>query len=144
MKAAKQSGIPFAEVGGGGGVAPEHRCSSDGLIHVFAMFGLSLALGGAIGLTTATVRHSSSAILRRMGMAPLTVGGATIPTYFDPSYQCDMELLRFDTRKPGKKYTQMVERLRDRLESVSVFANQEPLTVEVGANHRQVFQPNAA
>jgi len=125
MAAAKDSGVRFAEVGGWA-VAPEHRCTGDGLILALAAFSLSLSLGGAIGLTTATVRHSSAVMLRRLGLAPLEVKGGTVPTYYDPAYQCDMELLRFDSRRPSPKYLGVVDLLRERLEVVNVFANLGP------------------
>jgi len=85
------------------------------------MFSLSLALGGAICLTTATVRHSSAGILRRLGMAPLAFRGQEVTSYFDPHYQCEIELLRFDTRHPAPKYARVSAMLKDRIEEVPVF-----------------------
>jgi len=122
MTIARVSKIPYAEAGGWA-VAPGHRGPGEAMVPVFAMFSLSQALGGAIGLTMATMRHSSASILRRLGMAPLASGGEEIPSYFDPHYQCEMELLRFDTRNPGSKYAGVVSQLTQRLQDVPVFGD---------------------
>jgi hypothetical protein len=99
-------------------------------------------LGGALGLTTATVRHSSSTILRRLGGSLLEFGGSIVPPYYDPKYQCEMELLRFDSRKPSAKYGGLIELLGGRLQNVSVVATDvaagalpsyEPFTHTAGA-----------
>jgi hypothetical protein len=93
------------------------------LLLALAAYSLGRRLGGALGITTATVRHSSSTILRRLGGSHLEAGGTIVPSYFDPKYNCEMELLRFDSRKPNAKYTGLIELLRDRLTNVSVIAS---------------------
>jgi hypothetical protein len=89
-------------------------------------------LGGALGLTTATVRHSSSTILRRLGGSLLEIGGSIVPPYYDPKYKCEMELLRFDSRKPSAKYAGLVELLGERLQNVSVVTSHPLLRAEGG------------
>lgn len=123
LSRAREERLRFAEVGGWA-VAKECRCTSEGLMLALAAYSLGRALGGAIGLTTATVRHSSSTILRRLGGAYLHADGAALPGYFDPRYDCQMELLRFDSRKPNPKYATLIERIQDRLASVHVVATQ--------------------
>jgi hypothetical protein len=70
----------------------------------------------------ATVRHSSSTILRRLGGSLLEVGGAMVPPYYDPKYRCEMELLRFDSRRPSAKYGGLIDLLGRNLANVSVIA----------------------
>lgn len=115
---ARREGVGYAEVGGWA-VSPRSRCTPEGLLLILATFGLSRVMGGALGLATATVRHSSAAILRRLGLSPLEVPGAP-GAYFDPRYNCDMELLRFDTRRASQKYHGLIEVLKDRLTDVTV------------------------
>lgn len=118
---AREGGLRFAEVGGWA-VAKASRCTSEGLLLALAAYSFGRRLGGALGLTTATVRHSSSTILRRLGGSLLEAHGATVPAYFDEKYHCEMELLRFDSRHPNPKYVGLIERLRERLANVAVIA----------------------
>jgi hypothetical protein len=92
---------------------------------VLALAGYSLGRirGDCLGITTATVRHCSSSILRRLGGAPLATGEATVPRYYDPRYDCDMEILRFDSRYPGKKYASLVKLLQQKMSEIQVIAS---------------------
>ena len=112
----------YAEVGGWA-VARESRCTSEGLLLALGAYSLGRALGGALGLTTATVRHSSSTILRRLGGGHLEAGGTAVPSYYDPRYRCEMELLRFDSRRPNAKYAGLIDTLAGKLTNVLVVAN---------------------
>jgi hypothetical protein len=85
-----------------------------------AAYALGRSFGGALGLTTATVRHSSSRILRRLGGSLLEVAGALVPPYYDPRYACEMELLRFDSRRPCVKYGGLIDLLGRKLANVPV------------------------
>lgn len=114
-------GLRYAEVGGWA-VAKESRCTSEGVVIALAAYSLSRALGGALGLTTATVRHSSSTILKRLGGSLLEAGGSIIPPYYDPRYKCEMELLRFDSRQPSARYGGLIDVLVRQLARVPVIA----------------------
>jgi hypothetical protein len=46
-----------------------------------------------------------------------------VPSYYDPKYKCEMELLRFDSRRPSAKYNGLIESLKDKLANVSVVAS---------------------
>lgn len=116
---ARENGLRYAEVGGWA-VARESRCTSEGLLLALAAYSLGRLLGGALGLTTATVRHSSSTILKRLGGSFLEVGGSIVPPYYDPKYKCEMELLRFDSRHPSAKYARTIDLLGLKLANVSV------------------------
>jgi hypothetical protein len=118
---ARAAGLHYAEVGGWA-VSKESRCTSEGLLLALAAYSLGRILGGALGMTTATVRHSSSAILRRLGGSLLEAGTDVIPSYHDPKYGCTMELLRFDSRQPHPKYASLVDMLCKKLATVPVVA----------------------
>jgi hypothetical protein len=118
---ARRERIRYAEVGGWA-VACGSGCFSAGLLLVLGTFGLSQLAGGALVVATATVRHSSAKILRRLGGSHLEGDGFVVPPYYDPRYDCEMELLRFDTRRPGAKYAGLVGLLRGKLANVEVIA----------------------
>lgn len=119
---ARQHGLAYAEVGGWA-VAPEGRCTSEGLLLALGAYSLGRLLGGALGMTTATVRHASSSILRRLGGSSLEVDNTIIPPYFDSNYGCMMELLRFDSRHPNPKYAPLIDQLCKKLIEVPVLAS---------------------
>jgi hypothetical protein len=118
---ARRDRLRYAEVGGWA-VAKERRCTSEGLVLALAAYGLCRTLGGALGITTANVKHSSSSILRRLGGSYLEVLGSAIPAYHDARYNADIEILRFDSRRPAGKYAGLIELLTKRLANVSVYA----------------------
>lgn len=121
---ARQDGIDYAEVGGWA-AAKEGGCTAEGLVLALAGYSLAQIYGGAVGITTATVRHCSSTILRRLGGSSLEAGGVAIPPYYDPTYRCAMELLRFDSRRPNMKYARLIDLLRNQLANALVVARPE-------------------
>jgi hypothetical protein len=122
LSLAQRLGMRYAEVGGWA-VAPEHRCKSEGLLLALAAYSLGRIAGGALGLTTATVRHASSTILRRIGGSHLMSDSGPVPAYYDPRYNCEMELLRFDSRRPSPKFEGLIDGLKDKLAYVPVIAS---------------------
>jgi hypothetical protein len=82
---------------------------------VLATYAWSQLLGGAIGITTATERNHSADILRRLGGKRLVWDGEELPAYYDHRYRCQMEVLRFDSREPNRKYESMLSELRDQI-----------------------------
>lgn len=127
LAVAREHQLRYAEVGGWA-VSADSRCTSEGLLLALAAYSLGRIGNGTLGMTTATVRHASSTILRRLGGAPLEADGETIPSYFDPRYKCQMEMLRFDSRQPSGRYAPLIDRLKDKLAQVNVLAtNQLPL-----------------
>jgi hypothetical protein len=114
LSRAREHGLGYVEIGGWA-VTKESRCTSEGLVLALAAYGLGRILGGALGVTTATVRHSSSTILRHLGGSRLEADGVEVAPYFDPKYQCEMELLRFDSRRPNAKYADLIELLKEKL-----------------------------
>ena len=100
----------------------ESRCTAEGLVLALAGYSLGRISGGCLGITTATVRHCSSSILKRIGGVPLQADGVEIPSYYDPRYNCEMEIIRFDSRRPNTKYAAIIEQVSARMASVPVIA----------------------
>jgi len=120
---ARHERVGFAEVGGWP-VAPEKRNTAEGLVLALATYALGRLMGGVLGLTTATRRHASATILRRLGGSSLEIGGDRVPSYYEPRYRCEMELLRFDSRAPTGRYSALIEALRVKLSDVMVVAGE--------------------
>jgi hypothetical protein len=123
MQCAHRMGVHFGEVGGWA-VAAERRGTFEAVRIVLATLGLLRLLGGAKGLATATFRHSSAPILRRMGMTSIIENGDELPPYFDPHYGCQMEVLRFDSRQPAAKYEGWMSGLTEQLRMAPVIRRQ--------------------
>lgn len=120
MKRARRQGMRFGEVGGWA-VSEDHRWTMEPLRIILATYGLLELLGGCTGVATATFRHSSAAILRRIGLSSITAAaGEEIPPYYDPSYSCEMEVLQFDSRRPAEKYRASIEELALKLMTAPV------------------------
>jgi hypothetical protein len=96
-------GLSYVEIGGWA-VSPEWRFTSGAVKMLLSVYALARLTGGALGLSGATTRHHSSSILKRVGGSPLMAGNEEIRSYFDPQYNCQMELLRFDSNSPNPKY----------------------------------------
>jgi hypothetical protein len=119
---ARQVGVKFGEVGGWA-VAESHRRTTEPLRIILATYGLLELLGSCVGVATATWRHSSAEILRRIGLTTLASDSGVLPPYYDPNYDCEMELLRFDSRTPNPKYRDMVSELGARLKMAPVICS---------------------
>ena len=117
--------IPFIEVGGWA-LAEEIRHTTEALRMVLAVYGFSREFGGAVGLATATTRHGSASILRRIGGRSLTYEGQDLPTYQDPQYSCAMEVLRFYSWAPNPRYDVWVNEIARELSSVEILCTEHP------------------
>jgi hypothetical protein len=121
IAAARRDGIHYAELGGWA-VAKESRCTAEALVLALAAYSLGRIGGEGLGITTATVRHHSAAILKRLGGRSLEVDGFTVPPYYDPNYRCVMEILRFDSREPSTQFSHLVGLLCEKLTQVALIA----------------------
>jgi hypothetical protein len=74
----------------------------------------------------ATFRHSSAMILRRIGLTSMMADGQELPPYFDPHYNCQMEVLRFDSRQPNPKYAALVSEISELLAVAPVVVGEFP------------------
>ena len=137
---ARQRGMAFAEVGGWA-IVPEKRYTTEALRIAMATYSLARILGGCVGVSTATERHRSSTILRRIGGRPLECGGTKLPPYYDPQYGCRMEVLRFDSNSPDASCRRWVEQLSERLAEVSVVAAREPAESHCAQSPRPMPAP---
>jgi hypothetical protein len=119
---ARNSYLSFVEVGGWA-LAEHVRGTSEALRLALAAYSLGQLLGGAVGMSTATRRHCSSSIVRRIGGESLKYAGVPIPAYYDPQYQCEMEILRFSSWKPNPRYILWVDEIRQSLEHIPVISS---------------------
>jgi len=95
MDAVVQEGHAFGELGGWA-IAPRLRFTTSMFRIAMAMWALVRHLDIHFLCSTATRRHCSASILRKLGGRPFVADGAEVPEYWEPRYGCDMELLRFD------------------------------------------------
>lgn len=107
----RREGVRIGEVGGWAvDEQLRHRRASTYL--PFAAWSLYQILGNAIVLASATSRHHSSAILKRIGGFPLVHGDEQLPCFMDSFHGCEMELLGFNSRRPHPKYAKIVADLK--------------------------------
>jgi hypothetical protein len=118
-RAAEQSDLHFAEVGGWA-IAAHLRRTTEAIRIALATFALGQSLGGTIGLTTATVRHSSASVLKKIGGRGLVADSMELPKYFDPQYGCEMEVLRFNVHQPNPKFAPWVEQIQSEVVAAPV------------------------
>jgi hypothetical protein len=116
LKLVREQNLSYIEIGGWA-VDEAWRGTSAALEILLASYALGRLWGGCLGSCTATVRHASSSMLRRIGGSRFRVKGEVLPPYEDPSYGCAMELLRFDSRAPSPRFLPLVERVEAELAS---------------------------
>jgi hypothetical protein len=95
-----------------------------------AVYGLAHNLGGGIGVTNATRRHHSSYILRRIGGGSLIADGVELPAYYEPQFNCEMEILRFDSARPNPRYQAWIDDIRAHLLTTPVIRSRYCLADE--------------
>ena len=117
---ARRKNYSYLEIGGLA-LTEEWRGTRAALEILLSSFALAQLWGGCIGSCTATVRHSSSSMLRRIGGVSLEAGGEALPSYEDSLYGCHMELLRFDCMQPCPRFLPLVNQLKTRLADTLAF-----------------------
>jgi hypothetical protein len=122
---ARRRNLAYAEVGGWA-VAEDLRFTPQAVDIALSTYALAQKLGGCVGITTATVRNASSRILRKIGGRPLEVAACPLPSYYDPQYRCDMELLRFESNAPNPRYQTRMARVANRLQDLTVVCAKGP------------------
>ena len=128
--------LRFGDIGGWA-IAEERRRTLEPLRTILAGFGLTQHLGNLLGIATATCKHGSAPILRKLGLSPLEADDETIPIYYDPHYNSEMELLRFDSRRPNPKYRKWVGELRALLSIAPVICARKSLAAVTPADDAQ-------
>jgi hypothetical protein len=119
--------LPFVEIGGWA-LDAEIRGTVEALRMVLAAYAFSREFGGAVGLATATVRHSSASILRRIGGQRLEHNGEEVPSYTDSHYNCEMELLRFHSWALNPRYDIWIDKIAQEIRDITVVAGTAPET----------------
>lgn len=130
IRRARHTGKALVEPGGWA-LAEDLRGSTEALSIVVGALAWAQLVGGCVGFMTATVRHGSSSILRRLGGSPVNLEGRPAPAYFDPAYGCDMELLRFDSNALNPRFGGALENMRQLLMSTPVIATGTPAYANV-------------
>jgi hypothetical protein len=148
LKLVLEQNLSYIEIGGWA-VDEGWRGTSAALEILLASYALGRLWGGCLGSCTATVRHASSSMLRRVGGARFRVRGEVLPPYEDPSYGCAMELLRFDSRAPSPRFLPLIERVEAKLASTVAIVPgaSRDLTHAIVGDPRQlthIFSPTPA
>jgi hypothetical protein len=112
----------YVEIGGWA-LSEEWRQTKAALETAIGSYALGNLWGGAIGSCTATARHGSASILRRLGGSSFENKGEPLPVYFDAQYGCNMELLRFDSRHPVSRFEPLIKELTRKLEKTQVITS---------------------
>jgi hypothetical protein len=105
----------------GGWVLEEKlRGTSEAISIALSAFAWARLIGSCLAYVTATVRHRSSSMLRRLGADSLYFGGEEIPRYYDSRYACEMELLRLRNPNPHPKFERRLTFMQDLLSGAPV------------------------
>jgi hypothetical protein len=144
LRQARMRNVAYVEVGGWA-LDLQRRCTTEALRIALATYSLARVLGGCIGITTATTRHCSSSILRRLGGNSLQSMGHGLPPYYDPKFQCEMEVLCFDSDRPAPRFFGFVEQLRlEILDAPVIWAGRTRLQWPQPVEKVSLPQPTAA
>ncbi len=139
---ARSRGISYAELGGWA-ISEGLRHTTEAVRMMVTVYGLSELLGGALGISTATTRHGSSSMLRRIGGRPLVADGVALPAYYDPHYKCEMEVLHFDSSDPSPRYWNWIGECLASLRSVRVIRALEletaPRVLPLGSYRHPIY-----
>jgi hypothetical protein len=110
----KRDNVRIGEVGGWA-VDAEFRNQRVSTLLPIAGWSLYQLIGDALVVASATTRHHSSAILKRIGGFALMLEDEQLPSFMDDFHGCEMELLGFDSRRPDPKYKKLVAELKELL-----------------------------
>ncbi len=119
LDCARRRGVWYVELGGWA-VCDSLRCTTEAIRTLLTVYALSQVRGGAVGLSSATTRHHSSSILRRIGGRSLKAKGVEVSSYYDAQYGCEMELLSFDSESPNQRYAGWINDCREALHQIPV------------------------
>ena len=120
LKQARRRGCSYVEMGGWA-IAEALRCTTEALRMIVTAYALAQLSGGALGLTSATLRSCSASILRRIGGRRLAVDGVELPAYSDSQYRSiELEILSFDSSRPNLRYRKWMEESQAQLRDMPV------------------------
>ncbi len=112
---AKRRGIHYGEASAWA-LSEKARCSTAAVNIALMSFALAEWLGGGAGLTTASTRHHASLILRRLGGTPL----AGFAPYYEPMFDCSIELLHFDISQLEGRYQSKLDEMREQVRKTPI------------------------
>jgi hypothetical protein len=118
---ARLNGLAIIEPGGWV-IDEDLRGSCEAVSIAIGAFAWAQILDDCIGFLTATAKHGSATILRRLGARNLQAHGQTIPGYFEPAWGCNAELLRFDTNSLNPRFEAALVSARGQLSTSPVFS----------------------
>ena len=119
LNQARSVGVRVAEMGGWA-VSRSIRCTTEAVRMLVAGYALAQLLGGVLGISTVDLRRSGS-ILRRMGGTRLVANGTELPSYYEPQYHAEIEILRFDSAKPNLRYLPRIRECAEQLSNLAVY-----------------------
>ena len=112
---ARRRGLHYGEASAWA-LSDRARCSTAAIKIALMSFALAEWLGGGIGLTTASTRHHASSILKRIGGSPF----AGFEPYYEPMFDCSIELLHFDMRYLDPRCAAKLDEMREELQTTLV------------------------
>ena len=149
----RRMNLPYVELGGWA-LSEESRGTAVALRMALAVYSLSQALGGAVGITMANTRNCCASILRRIGGSPLKHEDTELPVYHDPHYRLELEVLRFYSWDPSPRYAPLIHEMKSRLRVIPVITKNlartarglwwSPSAPNPGARPPLQFEPRTA
>lgn len=121
LNRARMTGCDFIEAGGWA-LDESVRHTTEAFRIALGAFAWTGLTGGAIGITTATFRNHSADILQRLGGRPLQSASKELPVYFDPQYDCTMQILRFHSGEYAPRFHKSVTELARELSRTTVIS----------------------
>ena len=128
---------------GGWALDEDIRGTAEALRMTLAAYALTTELGGGVPFSCVTRRHGSASILRRMGGHPLEYRGIELPAYYDPQYECEMEVLSFRSWAPNPRYSVWIDEIRGLLRDTPVLTPGAP-EPRWRPDYRSGSEPHAA
>jgi hypothetical protein len=125
LGSARRRGCSYVELGGWV-ISEALRCTTEALRMIATAYAFAQLWGGALGISLASTRRCSSAILKRLGGQRLQASGIEFPPFYDAQYRCHMEVLRFDSRNPNRRYGRWMDICRSHLKDVPVIYSETP------------------
>jgi hypothetical protein len=123
LRSARRRGCSYVELGGWV-ISEALRCTTEALRMIATAYAFAQLCGGALGISTASTRRCSSAILKRIGGQQLAARGIELPSFYDAHYRCHMEVLRFDSSRPNPRYRKWMDACRYHLADVPVICRE--------------------
>lgn len=141
LKRARRIGCSYAEIGGWA-IAEALRCTTEAVRMIVRAYALAQLSGGALGLTTASLRSCSASILRRIGGRKLGVDGVELPSYSDAQFNStEVEILGFDSSSLHFRYRKWMEESMNHLTHVPVILRANRANVEPRIIPANLTQP---